>query len=287
MSTFFRHDLSGVRVHTGGHANALARSLHASAFTVGNQIAFAEGRYHPERPEGHKLIAHELTHVLQQRRGLDSDIRRAGIGMIGDRYETEAEKNAERFVRGDQAELEGTGGASSSLGVVEALQLYSGSDASDYARKWALKTNPAYPRDGNDCTNFVSQAVLAGGWTTVGGSCDDRKSDSAWWYGDSQCWYPYVHRSYTWGGAQNFYNFVNGSGRAAAAAKVSDLDVGDVLQVAHSGHVGHSTIVTGKTAANLLVSYHTNDTLDSPVWGPGGFLEKESNPANTFFAWKL
>jgi hypothetical protein len=46
-------------------------------------------------------------------------------------------------------------------------------------------------------------------------------------------------------------------------------------------------MVTGKTGANLLVSYHTNDTLDLPVWGAGGFLERESNPANTFFAWKL
>jgi len=284
MSNFFRHDLSGVRVHTDAYANALASSLHAYAFTVGDQIAFASGQYHPGRPEGQRLIAHELTHVLQQRRGLDSDIRRTGIGTQGDRYEAEAEQNAERFVRGHQSGLEGRGTASSSV-VGKALQLYSGSAASAYARKWALTTNPAYPRDGNDCTNFVSQAVLAGGWTMVGGSCDDRKSDSAWWYGDSQCWYPGVHRSYTWGGAQNFFNFVGS--RATSAANISDLDVGDVLQVAHSGHVGHTTIVTDKIGGNLLVSYHTNDTLDMPVWGPSGFLERTSSPTNKFFAWKL
>jgi len=286
MSTFFRKDLSAVRVHTSARASAMARSLNAHAFTLGNQIAFADGRFCPGRTEGQRLIAHELTHVLQQRRGLDSEIRRAGIGEPGDRYEVEAEQNADRFVRGNQSDFRGKD-AAEPAGAGDTLQLYSASTAAAYARTWALGTNPLYPRDGNDCTNFVSQAVLAGGWTMAGGSCDDRKSDSAWWHGDSQCWHPGVHRSYTWGGAQNFFNFLVTSGRGKAAANVSDLDVGDVLQVAHGGHVGHSTIVTGKAGANLLVSYHTNDTLDLNVWGSGGFLERESNPKNTFFAWKL
>jgi hypothetical protein len=119
-----------------------------------------------------------------------------------------------------------------------------------------------------------------------GGSCSDRKDDSVWWYGDDKCWYPGVHRSYTWAGAQNFYNFVNGSGRATAAARISDLDVGDVLQVDHSGHVSHTTMVTGKPSGNLLLSYHTNDTLDLPVWGSGGFLSHWAGTTK-YYAWKL
>lgn len=288
MNRFFGRDLGQVRIHTGGSASALAASLHARAFTVGEQIAFATGHYRPEHPEGQRLIAHELTHVLQQRWGLDADIQRAGIGAPGDRYEAEAERNAERFLQGAQAESPGAGTGAAS-GEQGALQLYAASTASAYARKWATSTNPSYPRDGNDCTNFVSQAVLAGGWAMAGGSCSDRKDDSAWWYGDSQCWYPGVHRSYTWGGAQNFYNFISSSGRGTAAAHIYDLDVGDVLQVAHDGHVGHTTMVTGKPSGNLLLSYHTNDTLDLPVWGPGGFLSKYAGSfsTTTYYAWKL
>jgi hypothetical protein len=291
MNRFFGQDLGQVRVHADGSANTLAASLNAHAFTVGHQVAFASGHYQPDSPEGQSLIAHELTHVLQQRQGLDADIQRAGIGAQGDRYEVEAEANAQRFLQGQPAASIGSGGGASSgsNGNGGALQLYAASTAVAYAKKWALSTNASYPRDGNDCTNFVSQAVSAGGWAMAGGSCSDRKDDSAWWYGDSQCWYPGVHRSYTWGGAQNFYNFAASSGRAKAAANISDLAEGDVLQVAHGGHVGHTTMVTGKTGGNLLLSYHTNDTLDLPVWGAGGFLSKYvgSSTPTTYFAWKL
>jgi len=289
MNQFFGQDLGHVRIHTDGGAQALASSLNAHAFTVGHQIAFASGHYRPDHPEGQSLIAHELTHVLQQRQGLDADIQRAGIGAQGDRYEVEAEGNAQRFLQGQPAQsVKAPSGSGASSGG--ALQLYSASTAVAYAKKWATSTNPAYPRDGNDCTNFISQAVFAGGWTMAGGSCDDRKDDSAWWYGDSQCWYPGVHRSYTWGGAQNFFNFTDSTGRAKSAARISDLDLGDVLQVAHDGHVGHTTMVTGKTDDNnLLLSYHTSDTLDLPVWGKGGFLSKyaSSSTPTEFYAWKM
>jgi hypothetical protein len=59
-------DLSTVRLHTGPQAHAAARSLSARAFTVGKDIAFGAGEYQPESPEGQKLLAHELTHTVQQ-----------------------------------------------------------------------------------------------------------------------------------------------------------------------------------------------------------------------------
>lgn len=59
------HDLSGVRVHTGRDADASARRLGAAAYTVGRHIVFASGRYAPSTPRGLRLLAHELTHVLQ------------------------------------------------------------------------------------------------------------------------------------------------------------------------------------------------------------------------------
>jgi hypothetical protein len=62
----FGADFSQVRVHTDSRAAATANSIQARAFTVGSNIAFGAGRYAPESPPGRQLLAHELTHVLQQ-----------------------------------------------------------------------------------------------------------------------------------------------------------------------------------------------------------------------------
>jgi hypothetical protein len=62
----FGRDFGDVRVHTGGRAAASARALNALAYTRGSDIVFAEGRFGPSTPEGRKLLAHELAHVVQQ-----------------------------------------------------------------------------------------------------------------------------------------------------------------------------------------------------------------------------
>jgi hypothetical protein len=62
------HDpLSDVRVHADEHADALARSVSARAFTTGTDIFFARDEYRPSTAGGDALLAHELTHVVQQR----------------------------------------------------------------------------------------------------------------------------------------------------------------------------------------------------------------------------
>jgi peptidoglycan hydrolase-like protein with peptidoglycan-binding domain len=66
----FGHDFSQVRVHTDARAATVARSLDALAFTVGNDIAVAPGQYRPGSDEGQALLAHELTHTLQQTGGV-------------------------------------------------------------------------------------------------------------------------------------------------------------------------------------------------------------------------
>jgi hypothetical protein len=65
-----------VRVHRGPEAAQAAHSLHAQAFTTGENIVFGAGKYAPETESGRRLLAHELTHVVQQRRGADAVIRR-------------------------------------------------------------------------------------------------------------------------------------------------------------------------------------------------------------------
>jgi hypothetical protein len=59
--------LTDVRVHADERADALARSVSARAFTTGQDIFFAHGEYRPQTASGDALLAHELTHVVQQR----------------------------------------------------------------------------------------------------------------------------------------------------------------------------------------------------------------------------
>jgi hypothetical protein len=63
----FRYDFSRVRVHSGARAERSARDVNAHAYTVGPHIVFGTGRFAPGTPDGRRLIAHELTHVVQQR----------------------------------------------------------------------------------------------------------------------------------------------------------------------------------------------------------------------------
>jgi hypothetical protein len=65
----FKTDLSQVQIHTGPKAVAESKALHAQAFTVGSHIAFNDGQFRPDTPQGKQLLAHELAHVLQQQGG--------------------------------------------------------------------------------------------------------------------------------------------------------------------------------------------------------------------------
>jgi len=66
MERAFGADFGGVRVHTGAQADMLARSIQAYAFTTGQDVFFRQGAYQPGSRGGQELIAHELTHVVQQ-----------------------------------------------------------------------------------------------------------------------------------------------------------------------------------------------------------------------------
>ena len=66
LEPHFGHDFSEVRIHTDAEADRLSRQLDAEAFTTGKDVFFREGAYQPESETGKGLIAHELTHVVQQ-----------------------------------------------------------------------------------------------------------------------------------------------------------------------------------------------------------------------------
>lgn len=65
----FGHDFGYVRIHTDAHAAELADAIQARAFAVGRDVVFGAGEFAPETSRGRKLLAHELTHVVQQERG--------------------------------------------------------------------------------------------------------------------------------------------------------------------------------------------------------------------------
>ena len=66
MESRFGTDFSGVRIHTDSSASQMNKSIQAKAFTVGNDIYFSKGRFSPESASGKELLAHELTHTIQQ-----------------------------------------------------------------------------------------------------------------------------------------------------------------------------------------------------------------------------
>jgi len=97
-------DFSGVRVHVDTQADSLNRSLSARAFTTGKDIFFRQGAYEPGSSSGRELIAHELTHVVQQ----DGDkVRRAmTVSQPGDPHEVEAENTARAVMQMEHAGAE-------------------------------------------------------------------------------------------------------------------------------------------------------------------------------------
>jgi hypothetical protein len=78
----FGRDFSDIRVHTGHEAAAAARSINAHAYTAGSDIVFALGQYSPDSTPGRSLLAHELTHAIQQEkpRGNPLLVQRSWIG---------------------------------------------------------------------------------------------------------------------------------------------------------------------------------------------------------------
>jgi hypothetical protein len=95
METRFSHDFSRVQIHTDARAVKSARTVNALAYTVGCDIVFDAGQYAPRTSEGQKLLAHELTHVVQQTHASSS--AQAATALIGsdDSSEREAAVSAD------------------------------------------------------------------------------------------------------------------------------------------------------------------------------------------------
>jgi len=91
FASHFDHDFAMVRVHTDARAAESARAVNALAYTVGKDIVFGSGSYAPTTNYGQRLLAHELTHVLQQAGGTKSTQQELEIGSSDDHLERQAE----------------------------------------------------------------------------------------------------------------------------------------------------------------------------------------------------
>jgi hypothetical protein len=103
METRLGHDFGHVRVHTGAQAAQSARAVGALAYTVGRQVVFDANQYQPSTSAGRRLLAHELTHVVQQ--GGDSRFQgKLEVGSPDSADEREADAAAAAFETGTGAE---------------------------------------------------------------------------------------------------------------------------------------------------------------------------------------
>ena len=101
----FGHDFSSVRVHTDARAAESARAVNALAYTVGDDVVFDSGQYAPRTERGGHLLAHELTHVVQQSRGGASVQQAKAISEPSDAAEIEADAMADRVMTGDEVSV--------------------------------------------------------------------------------------------------------------------------------------------------------------------------------------
>jgi len=142
-------DLGSVRVHTDGTAAASAHAVQAHAYTVGEDIVFGAGQYQPDTPTGQRMLAHELTHVIQQRSGpVDGTPTGDGVSVSdpSDRFERAAEANADRVMAGAAATASVTspagGGGASAQRMEESVQRAASEDEEEVQGAWVQRDGP-------------------------------------------------------------------------------------------------------------------------------------------------
>ena len=144
---------------------------------------------------------------------------------------------------------------------------YNRERAVEYARRWALDRNPLFidfTGIGGNCTNFISQAVLAGSCTM------NYTLDFGWYYISAD------DRAPAWSGVDFFYDFMTGApdfasqnggvGPFAREVAREEVEIGDVIQYANAnGDWYHTVIISGFDGDEILVCAQSNDALDRPL----------------------
>lgn len=141
---------------------------------------------------------------------------------------------------------------------------YNRAKAVEYAHKWAFARNPRYYNFtgiGGDCTNFVSQCLLAGGAPM------NYQKTFGWYYNSAS------DRAPAWSGVQYFYNFLiknKGVGPRAVTIPLQQIEIGDVIQLSFDAHSFTHTLLAVQTGypatpANVLIATHSDDSDYRPL----------------------
>lgn len=133
MESRFGQDFSDVRIHTDKLAAESAQSINALAYTVGGDVVFGTGQYAPGITKGKQLLAHELTHVIQQGGSENSNpMIRPQLAMTepGDRFETEADRASTLVTSDERIHI------SNRLNTSEAMIARSGDCPSTFELVW-------------------------------------------------------------------------------------------------------------------------------------------------------
>lgn len=132
--------------------------------------------------------------------------------------------------------------------------------AVEYAKRWALSRNPKYfdfSDYGGDCTNFISQCLYAGS------SVMNYTPTFGWYYITS------YERTPSWTGVNFLYDFLinnTGTGVYASTTEISNIDLGDVIQLGDAtNRFYHSLLVSGFATNDVLICTHTNDSYMRPL----------------------
>lgn len=145
---------------------------------------------------------------------------------------------------------------------------YNRENAVIYAKKWALSRNPLFldfTGQGGNCTNFVSQCILAGCGVT------NDTPTFGWYYRSPE------DRAPAWTGVEELFDFLTEQGDfpvenggagpyGTVATEPSQVALGDVIQLANAeGDFYHSLLISGFTEGDILVCAQSNDALDRPL----------------------
>ncbi|MCE7936996.1 hypothetical protein DCC79_00305 [bacterium] len=285
----FGQRFGDVRVHTDGSAAELARSVNARAFTVGRDIVFGAGEYAPRTDGGKRLLAHELTHVVQQGDGrlrrmpaVPSEaaparptLRRGDRGMWV--KELQVMLNTADLVPLKSLVPDGDFGAATELHVAE-FQRRRGlqDDGIVGANTWHALDHPAAPADlgpivdwhrptapeaagGTSEPPWISVARAEIGMKEIKGEkhnpriVEYLKTTGSWWSADETPW------------CSGFVNWVMakaGYAGTGSAKAVSWLDWGTTVDqpalgaigvISYGGGKGHVGFVVGKQGGNVLL----------------------------------
>ena len=137
-------------------------------------------------------------------------------------------------------------------------KVYDRGKAVEYARKWALSANPQFYHFGGiggDCTNFISQCLLAGGGEM------NFAYPYGWYYKSS------YDRSPSWTSVAQLNKFLlrtdDSRGPLGKIVSLKEVEIGDIIQLRQNGtHFNHTVIVSDIVGEEILVCAHSNDVKD-------------------------